>query len=207
MTKYPDIIQNLINKFSRLPGLGPKSAERLVFYLLKLPNDDLKKLAKDLENLKGEIKVCQNCFNFSSQNPCEICSDKKRDYSTICVVAQPSDLQVIEKTGEYQGLYHILGGVLNPVEGVTPDQLKIRELINKVKSSLSKVQSSKPIKEIIIATNPDLEGESTAMYLARQLKPFKIKITRLAKGLPMGSNLEYADEITVSNALKGRREL
>ena len=201
MNKYPPSISNLIAQFSKLPGLGPKSAERLVFYLLKQPPEELKKLASDIENLKKSIKVCQICYNYSLQNPCEICRNAKRDHATLCLVALPQDLAVIENTGEYQGVYHVLGGVLNAVEGVTPDKLKIKELLNRIKGSKIK------IKEVILALNPDLEGESTTLYLTRQLKPFKVKITRLAKGLPTGADLEYADAITVTDALKGRREV
>lgn len=197
--EYPDSIKNLIDQFSKLPSLGPKSAERIVFYLLKQSKDDLKKLTKNIENLKDEIKICQSCFNISTKSPCPICTNRQRDHATICVVAQLQDVLVIEKTGEYNGLYHVLQGVLNPIEGITPEKLRIKELINRIKKD--------GIKEIIIATNPDLEGESTAMYLTRQLKPLKVKVTRLAKGLPVGADLEYADEITVSNALKGRREV
>ena len=199
MAEYPESIKNLIDQLSKLPSLGPKSAERIVFYLLKQPREKLKDLTKNIENLKKEIKICQTCFNISTKNPCPICLNRQRDISTICIVSQPQDLLVIEKTGEYNGLYHVLQGVLNPIEGITPEKLRIKELINRIKKD--------GIKEIIIATNPDLEGESTAMYLTRQLKPLKLKITRLAKGLPVGSDLEYADEITVSNALKGRREI
>jgi len=197
--KYPSSIASLIAIFSKLPGLGPKSAERLVFYLLKQSPQKVKELSRSIAHLQKEIKICANCFNVSSKNPCLICSDPKRDKTTICVVATPQDLSVIEKTGDHQGLYHILGANLNPLEGITPEDLKIKELISRIKSQT--------IKEVIIATNPDLEGESTAMFLTRQLKPLNIKITRLAKGMPMGSNLEYADEITVSNAIKGRKEL
>lgn len=201
MPKYPNIIQNLINEFSRLPGLGPKSAERLVFYLMKQSPENLNKLASNIENLKKEIQICQVCYNYSIKNPCEICTDSRRDHATLCVVALPQDLAVIESTGEYHGLYHILGGILNPVEGITPDKLKIKELINRLNRAKPK------IKEVILAFNPDLEGESTTLYLTRQLKSLKIKITRLAKGLPTGADLEYADAVTLTDALKGRREV
>lgn len=204
--QYPTSISNLINIFSKLPGLGPKSAERLVFYLLKQPPDKLEELTRLIANLQKEIKICKTCFNISTKDSCAICSDTKRDHSIICVTATPQDLAVIEKTGEYNGLYHVLGANLNPLEGITPEQLKIKELLSRIKNSES-TTGKKSIEEVIIATNPDLEGESTALYLTRQLKPLKVRITRLAKGLPMGSNLEYADEITVSNALKGRMEV
>jgi len=200
MNKYPASISNLITQFSKLPGLGPKSAERLVFYLLKQPGEFLNNLADNINCLKNQIKICQTCFNFSTKNPCEICTDPKRDKCIICVVAYPQDLLVIEKTGEYNGLYHVLDGVLNPLENITPDKIRIKELVNRLKNP-------KKIKEIIIALNPDIEGESTTLYLTRQLKPYKVKTTRLAKGLPTGADLEYADAITVTDALKGRREV
>jgi len=199
MNQHPPLIKSLINKLTRLPGLGPKAAERIVFYLLKQNNKFIDELSQNINSLKSEVKLCSQCFNISTQDLCTICGDPKRDKSIICVVAEPQDVLVIEKTGEYNGLYHILGGVLNPIENITPDKLKIKELVIRIKKN--------GIKEIIIATNPDLEGESTSMYLARQLKPLKLKITRLAKGLPMGSTIEYADEITISSALKGRQEV
>jgi recombination protein RecR len=199
MNQHPPLIKSLINKLTRLPGIGPKAAERIVFYLLKQNNKFIDELSQNVNSLKSEVKLCSQCFNISTQDLCPICGDPKRDKSIICVVAEPQDVLVIEKTGEYNGLYHILGGVLNPIENITPDKLKIKELVIRIKKN--------GIKEIIIATNPDLEGESTSMYLARQLKPLKLKITRLAKGLPMGSTIEYADEITISSALKGRQEV
>jgi recombination protein RecR len=199
MNQHPRAIKNLIDTLSRLPDLGPKTAERLVFHLLKQDQRMLDDLARTITRLKEEATVCKRCFTIATVNPCPICADTHRDQQTICVVAEPQDILVIEKTDDYHGVYHVLGGILNPVEGVTPDHLKIKELLKRIKSQ-------KPtIKEVIIATNPDLEGESTAMYLARQLKTLKVKVTRLAKGLPMGADLEYADEITVSSALKGRQ--
>ncbi|MFA6098765.1 MAG: recombination mediator RecR [Patescibacteria group bacterium] len=200
MDTYPDSINKLIEKFFSLPGIGPKAAERIVFYLLKQPPAVINDLMSNLANLKKEIVICQQCFNVSAKNPCEFCQDAKRDKTIICVISEPQDLQIIEKTGEYRGLYHILGGNLNPVEGITPEKLHIEQLINRI-------QQKSAVKEIIIATNPDLEGESTAMYLTRKLKDFPVKITRLAKGLSMGSTIEYADEVTMSNALKGRQEI
>ncbi|MBU0598072.1 recombination mediator RecR [Patescibacteria group bacterium] len=201
MKTYPETINKLLNTLSHLPGLGPKSAERIVFHFLKQDDKFTREFVKNLTDLKKEIKTCSQCFNITVNDPCFICQDTKRDCHIICVIAEPQDVLIIEKTGEYKGLFHILGGVLNPVEGITPDKLKIKELISRIKTSPT------PIKEIIIATNPDLEGESTAMYLTRHLKPLNIKISRLAKGLPMGSTIEYADEVTVSNALKGRQTL
>ncbi|MCH7492477.1 recombination protein RecR [Patescibacteria group bacterium] len=201
MPKYPDSIQKCIDGLAHLPGIGPKSAERIVFYLLKQGSKTSDELAKNIGALQKNISLCQQCGNMTDQNPCLLCTDTKRDDAIICVVAEPQDIQVIEKSGEFHGRYHVLGGVLNPVEGMTADRLRIKELVDRIKKN-------KPaLKEIIIATNPDLEGESTAMYLARQLKPYQLKISRLAKGLPMGATIEYADEITISNALKGRQEV
>jgi len=203
MSRLPLIIQNLTDSFSRLPGVGPKTALRFVFYLLRQKQEDNIKFAKAIEMLGSSIATCQVCQNFSEKNPCAICSDRNRDQSVICVVAEHQDLPVIENTGEYRGAYHILGGVLDPLHGITPDQLKIKELIYRVQNN--------NIKEIVLALNPDLEGETTILYLTKLIKSFDknsiIKITRLARGLPIGCDLEYADEVTVSDALKGRKEL
>jgi len=203
MPRFPLVIQNLTDSFSRLPGVGPKTALRFVFYLLRQKQEDNIKFAKAIEMLGSSIATCQVCQNFSEKNPCAICSDRNRDQSVICVVAEHQDLPVIENTGEYRGAYHILGGVLDPLHGITPDQLKIKELIYRVQNN--------NIKEIVLALNPDLEGETTILYLTKLIKSFDknsiIKITRLARGLPIGCDLEYADEVTVSDALKGRKEL
>lgn len=199
MNQHPSPIKNLIERISRLPGLGAKSAERIVFYLLKQNEKYTAELIGDIASLKKNIKTCGRCFSLSADNPCPICADAKRDNSLICVVSEPQDIIIIEKTNDFRGRYHVLGGALNPVENVTPDKLKIKELISRIKSN--------GVKEIIIATNPDMEGETTAMYLVRQIKPLGVKITRLAKGLPIGASIEYADEITMSNALKGRQEI
>jgi len=203
MSKFPLVIQNLTDSFSRLPGVGPKTALRFVFYLLRQKQEDNIKFAKAIEMLGSSIATCQICQNFSEKNPCAICSDRNRDQSVICVVAEHQDLPIIENTGEYRGAYHILGGVLDPLHGITPDQLKIKELIYRVQNN--------NIKEIVLALNPDLEGETTILYLTKLIKSFDknsiIKITRLARGLPIGCDLEYADEVTVSDALKGRKEL
>ncbi|MFA6553203.1 MAG: recombination mediator RecR [Patescibacteria group bacterium] len=199
MNTYPDPIKKLVDLLTKLPGLGPKSAERIVFHLLKDNGEFSASLTKTVAELKKSVVTCQRCYNISATNPCPLCSDQTRDQGTLCVVAGPPDVLAIEKTGEFHGVYHVLGGVLNPVENVTPDQLTIKQLINRIE------RPSPKIKEVIIATNPDLEGESTAMYLARQLKNTPVRVTRLAKGLPMGSDLEYADEITITSALKGRQ--
>ncbi len=197
MNQYPEQIKLLIEKLSRWPGLGPKSAERTVFYLLKLNKEKLDEIINGIEKLKSEIKICQQCYNISTNNPCHLCSDNKRDHSTLCVVAEPQDILVIEKTNEFNGLYHVLGGLINSAQSITPDQLKIKELKKRVEE--------RQITEIILATNPDLEGETTAMYITEILRNNPVKITRLAKGLPVGSTIEYADEITISSALKGRQ--
>lgn len=197
--KYPKSIQNLIDHFSNLPTVGPKTAERYVFYLLKQNPEKLQSFAQSLAELKEKTTICQTCLSIAETNPCSICSNNKRDKSTICVVADTRDMLTIEATKQYDGLYHILGGTINTIEGIKPDQLNITQLKNKVSKS--------SIKEIILALNPDLEGETTTLYLVKLLKPYKIKITRLAKGLPMGADLEYADEITLTNALKNRTDL
>ncbi len=203
MSKFPPALQNLIEYFSRLPGVGPKTALRFVFYLLKQPKEEVLKFSAALGSVKNNIAVCQVCQNFSEKNPCPICADPRRDHSSICIVAEHQDLPVIENTGEHHGTYHVLGGVLDPLHGVTPDQLKIKELVARIQNGKGK------IKEIILALNPDLEGETTMLYLTKLIKSFggPIRITRLARGLPMGSDIEYADEITVSDALKGRKEI
>lgn len=200
MASYPAAIKNLIDQFASLPGIGPKTAERLVFYLVKQPKADLAKFGLALEHLKDLIVICGQCHNFSESNPCLICGDKKRNTKVICLVAKPQDLFVLEKTGEYQGVYHVLGGVIDPLAGITPQQLKVRELIERIKKN--------GVIEIILALNSDLAGETTILYLTKLLKQFKnLKITRLAQGLPMGSDLEYVDEVTLGNALKGRKEV
>lgn len=203
MSRLPLILQNLADSFSRLPGVGPKTALRFVFYLLKQKEEDNLKFAKAVELLNSSISTCQVCQNFSEKNPCAICSDRNRDQAVICVVAEHQDLPVIENTGEYHGTYHVLGGVLDPLHGITPDQLKIKELVGRVQKN--------NVKEIVLALNPDLEGETTILYLTKLIKSFDknstIKITRLARGLPIGSDIEYADEVTLSDALKGRKEL
>lgn len=197
--KFPSSIQNLVDHFSRLPTVGPKTAERYVFYLLKQEPEELQKLAQAIAELKEKITICQTCLAVSESNPCSICSDNKRDKNLLCVVANTRDMLMIEATGQYNGLYHVLGGTINTIEGVKPEQLNISQLTERV--------SQNKIREIILALNPTLEGETTAMYLVKLLRTQKIKITRLARGLPMGADLEYADEMTLTNALKYRNEL
>lgn len=198
---YPPPMQRLIDCFRTLPGVGPKTAARFVMYLLNRPEDELRAFGHSLVDLKQGVRVCRTCFNFTLQNPCEICANTRRDASVICVVAKTQDLQAIESTGDFTGLYHILHGTLNPIEGITPDQLRIKELLQRV------AEQRGSIKEIILALNPTMDGESTAIYLTKLLQKDVPKITRLARGLPMGGDVEYADEITLSAALKGRREM
>lgn len=197
--RYPASIQNLIDQFSKLPTVGPKTAERYVFYLLRQHPEWLQQFAQAIAEVKEKTTVCQTCLSIAESNPCQICSNQKRNHAVICLVADTRDMLAIEATKQYNGVYHILGGVINTIEGIKPDQLNIKTLLNHLKQSNA--------KEIILAFNPDLEGETTSIYIAKLLKTHKIKITRLAKGLPMGADLEYADEITLSNALKYRNEI
>lgn len=199
MKQFPAAIQNLLDQFAKLPGIGPKSAERFVFYILKRPAEEVEQFADSLRNVKRRVVRCSTCYDFSETNPCQYCSDAQRDASMVCVVADSADVLAIEKTGEYRGRYHVLGGVLRPTEGITPDRLHLEELHRRVKGD--------GIKEVIIATNPDVEGEATALYITKMLQPTSVAVTRLAKGLPMGSDVEYADEVTLSNALRGRRKV
>lgn len=199
MIKFPKPIQELIDQFCKLPGIGPKTAERLVFYLLKQDKNDLDDFASTLTQINNSVIKCSICHNISEKDPCRICSDKNRDHHIICVTAEPHDLAAIENTGEYKGVYHVLGGVLDPLSGQTPDRLRFNDL-------LTKLQKNK-ISEIILAFNPDMEGEATMIYLNNLLKPFKVKITRLARGMPVGADLEYTDEITLSSAIRNRKEM
>lgn len=190
----------MIESLEKLPGIGPKTAQRLTFYLLHNPQTELDKFAVSLANLKKETQECELCFNVGEQNPCEICTEKSRDQTKICVVEQPLDILAIEKGGFYRGLYHVLGGAISPLNNIGPDELHIQELINRVKNNEA--------TEIILATNPNMEGEATAMYLAKKLVNFKaIKVTRIGRGLPIGADLEYADEQTLNRAFEGRREM
>jgi len=201
----PRAIKKLIENFERLPGIGPKTAARLTFYLLHVPQKQLDEFAEAIGGLKKNTVLCSICFNVSETDPCPICADQNRDKSVICVVAQPLDVLAIEKAGNFKGVYHVLHGLINPLENIGPDELRINELIQRIKTS------PVPVKELILATNPTMEGEATAMYIANEVRKFKIqnskfKITRLGQGLPTGGDLEYADEMTLSKALEGRRE-
>jgi len=199
MIKFPKPIQELIDQFCKLPGIGPKTAERLVFYLLKQNKEDLDEFAAALTKINNSVIKCSICHNISEKDPCHICSDKARDHKTICIIAEPHDLAAIENTGEYKGVYHVLGGVLDPLAGITPDRLKFNDLLAKLRKN--------KISEIVLAFNPDMEGEATMIYLNNLLKPFKVKITRLARGMPVGADLEYTDEITLSSAIRNRKEM
>jgi recombination protein RecR len=195
----PRPVARLVEELIRLPGVGPKSASRLAYYLLRAPEEEARALAEALLEMKQRMRQCSRCYNITEIDPCAICSDENRDRSRICVVEAPLDIVALERTGRYRGLYHVLHGAISPVEGIGPDDLRIGELLTRVRLQ--------PVEEIILATNPSLEGDATAMYLAQQLIPLGVRVTRLAHGLPMGGDLEYADEITLSRALEGRREL
>ena len=199
MGQYTQSIGRLIDELTKLPGIGEKTAQRLTFFLLKTPEQDVSNLAKALLDVKQHVRYCSICGNLTEQDPCAICQDVKRKRNVICVVEEPNDLYAIERTKEFYGLYHVLMGALSPLEGVGPEDIRIQELLRRLQQE--------PCDEIIIATNPNVEGEATAMYLAKLLKPLGIKITRIAHGIPVGGDLEYADEITMTRALEGRREL
>lgn len=199
MAVTPEVVIRLVDEFSRLPGIGPKTASRLTFYLLRAPIEQVKSLGEAIVQLRDQITFCSRCFNITESDPCPVCSDEQRDQHTICVVEEPLDVLAIERTGGYRGLYHILHGAISPVEGIGPENLRIRELIGRVRTE--------PIQEVILATNTGLEGQATAMYIQRQLLSLTVRITRLAQGLPVGGDLEYADATTLSQALEGRREM
>ncbi|WP_433875864.1 recombination mediator RecR [Sinomonas atrocyanea] len=194
---YEGAVQDLIDELGRLPGIGPKSAQRLAFHILEADSDDMKRLAAAIVGVKERVKFCQICGNVSEQDTCAICRDTRRDPSVICVVEESKDVLAIERTRAYRGRYHVLGGAINPIAGIGPDQLRIRELLTRLNDD--------QVTEIILATNPNLEGEATSTYLARMLKTIGVTVTRLASGLPVGGDLEYADEITLGRAFEGRR--
>ena len=197
--EYTRPLAELTEFFQRFPGIGPKSAQRLAFYLLKMPPSDVEKFAAKMVEAKSTIKCCSKCFNMSASDPCEICSDDNRNHQTICVVAETKDLIAIEKTREFKGVYHVLQGVISPIEGIGATDIRVKELLTRI--------AEDNIQEVILALNPSVEGEATTLYLAKLLKPFNIKVSRIALGIPVGSDLEYADEITLARALEGRREL
>jgi recombination protein RecR len=197
-------IQRLIDELSRLPGIGPKSAQRVAFHILKTSGDDASRLADSIIEVKEKVRLCRVCFNVSDQDICEFCRDTRRDGSIVCVVQEPPDIVAIERTREFGGLYHVLQGAISPIEGIGPDDLRIAELLQRLQSP---AEGHADVKEVIVATNPNTEGEATAMYLARLLIPLGVSVSRLASGLPVGGDLEYADEVTLGRALEGRRRL
>lgn len=199
MQTTPEPVTRLIEEFSKLPGIGPKTASRLTFYLLRGHEEQALNLAEALMELRERTTFCSVCFNITEEDPCAICRDEERDHSLICVVEDPLDVMAIERTREYTGVYHVLHGALSPVDGIGPEDLKIPQLMARLRAN--------PIREVILASNPNLEGEATAMYLHRQIASLGIKVTRLAQGLPMGGDLEYADEVTLTRALEGRSEM
>ena len=196
---YEGIIQELIDELGKLPGIGPKSAQRIAFHIVQSERVDVNRLVDVLRIVKEKVRFCVNCFNVAEEDECKICRDPRRDNSTICVVEESKDVVAIERTREFKGKYHVLGGAISPIDGIGPEQLRIRELLARLSDS--------NIVEVIIATDPNLEGEATATYLARTIKPLGIKISRLASGLPVGGDLEYADEVTLGRAFEGRRSL
>ena len=199
MQGYTGPISRLIEEFSKLPGVGRKTAQRLAFHVINMNNNDVEGLAKAIIDAKREIKYCSVCCNITDTDPCSMCSNKNRDSSVICVVEDPRDVAAMERTREFKVKYHVLNGVISPMDGIGPDMIKIKELIIRL--------GSEDVKELIMATNPTIEGEATAMYIARLVKPMGIKVTRIAHGLPVGGDLEYADEVTITKALEGRREI
>jgi recombination protein RecR len=195
----PEPVTRLIDEFSRLPGVGPKTASRLTFFLLRAPSEQATALADALRDLKTRTRFCEICFNITEMSPCGVCQSADRSQQQVCVVEEPLDVLAIERTRQFKGLYHVLHGAISPMEGIGPDELKIRELVERVAGGA--------VTEVILATNPSLEGENTAAFIHKKLAPYKVRVTRLAHGLPVGGDLEYADEITLIRALEGRREL
>ena len=199
MQYFPAALQNLTDQFARLPGIGGKTAQRLAFYVLSLPEQEAEGFAEAIIAAKKEVHTCPVCQNLTDRELCPICNDDMRDHGVICVVAEPKDVIAMERSREFSGVYHVLHGVISPLNHVTQDDIKIRELLQRVASG--------EVREVIMATNPDTEGEATAMYISRLLRPMEVKVTRLAYGVPVGSQLEYADEVTLSRALEGRQEI
>jgi len=193
------IIENLITEIMKLPGIGRKTAQRLAFFILSMPEEDAKKISRAINEVKEKARFCSECFNITDSEICSICSDSSRDRAKLCVVEEPSNIIVIERTGGFKGLYHVLLGALSPIDGMTPERLKIEELVVRMKKD--------EIREVILATNPNTKGEMTAQYIRERLKPFNVKVTRIAYGLPMGGDIEFADEVTLSKAIEGRREM
>ncbi|MBQ3291941.1 MAG: recombination protein RecR [Mogibacterium sp.] len=200
MKQYPRSLNKLINELGKLPGIGGKTAQRLAFHILSLSDREAENLAEAIQNAKRSLRYCSVCGNLTDQEKCLICSDASRDHSIICVVETPQDVVAMERIREYKGLYHVLHGAISPAEGIGPNDINLKSLI-------TRLQGDSEVKEIIVATNPNIEGEATAMYIARLLKPAGIKVTRIAHGIPVGGDLEYADEVTLLKAMEGRREL
>lgn len=196
---YPKSLARLVGEFEKLPGIGPKSAQRLAFYVMRVPEEETRALADAIAGIKASIRFCRVCHNYSEGEVCDICADPRRDHGYLCVVAEPRDLIAMEKTDEFRGVYHVLHGVISPIEGINPDKLFIKDLLQRV--------SEGTIKEVVIATNPTVEGDTTSLYLARELKPLGAKVTRIAHGMPVGGDLDYADQATLIQALEYRREL
>ena len=192
-------LQRLLDELGRLPGIGPKSAQRIAYYLLEADTEEARRLSTAIMEVKQQVHFCPVCFSYATRDTCDVCADISRDRSTICVVSEPRDVSAIERTGSYHGLYHVLGGVISPMDKIGPEQLHVRELIGRLASG--------EVDEVILATNPDVEGETTATYLARTIRPLEVKVTRLASGLPVGGDLESADEVTLGRAIEARREL
>jgi recombination protein RecR len=199
MAVYAQPVQELIDELGRLPGIGPKSAQRIAFHLLKLEKVDALRLARAITEAKDRVSFCERCFNIAEGPVCDLCADDRRDPTLLCVVEEPRDIVAVEKTQEFNGRYHVLQGAISPIEGVGPEQLRVRELLARIEEEA--------VAEVILCTNPNLEGEATAMYLGRLLKDLQVKVTRIASGLPVGGDLEYADELTLGRALEGRREV
>lgn len=196
---YADAVQAVIDELGRLPGVGPKSAQRLAFHLMKLSVEDTTRLTVAIDEMKARVRFCDRCFNIAEAELCSVCADDRRDGSILCVVEEPRDIVAVERTGEFGGRYHVLGGAISPIEGIGPDQLRVRELLARL--------DPEGVTEVILATNPNIEGEATAMYLARLMGPLGLVVTKIASGLPVGGDLEYADELTLGRALEGRRRL
>jgi len=199
MSATPRPVMRLVEELSRLPGIGPKTASRLTYFLLRSPTEQALALAEAIRQVKEGTVLCSVCFNIAETSPCSICSDENRDRTQICVVEEPLDVLAVERTRQYHGLYHVLHGAISPVEGIGPEELKIQELLLRAKTG--------SVHEVLLATNPNLEGEATAMYIARQILPLGIRVTRLARGLPVGGDIEYADQVTLAQALEGRRDI
>ena len=199
-------LEKLIDEFSKLPGIGKKTAQRMAFHILKGKKETAEALAQALLDVKEKVNYCSVCFNITEEDPCKTCKDEKRERSVICVVEEANDVLALERTNQYKGLFHVLGGVLSPLDGIVPDDLKIKELLLRLKGPKDPASREKQVKEVILATNPNTEGEATAIYIAKLIKSLSIKVTRIARGLPAGGDLEYADQVTLANALEGRIE-